>query len=171
MASESNQPTPYATSHATPELDRLRTMIGTLVGPELYGPILEGLPDALIIVDESGAVILVNQQAELLLGYHRSELLGNKIEMLVPVDVRNRHVRHREGFAADPRSRPMGVDLPLAARHKSGRDIPVRINLSPIVTSTGMYVAAVLRRREGADVKTGVGVGSGCPVEHGTGSG
>lgn len=133
---------------ATSEIDRLRHLIGNLVGPELYGPILESLPDALVVIDESGAIILVNHQTELMTGYHRSELVGMKVEILVPNDVRERHVAHRSGFVADPRPRPMGLEIPLSLRHKSGREIPVRINLSPVVTSSGLYVAAIIRRKD-----------------------
>jgi rsbT co-antagonist protein RsbR len=130
------------------DLERLRTITGQLVGPELYGPIIENLPDALVVIDEPGVIILVNHQAELLTGYHRSELLGSSVEMLIPEAARSRHVHHREGFVADPRSRPMGIDLPLVARHKSSREIPVRINLSPVVTSQGLFVAAIIRRKD-----------------------
>jgi PAS domain S-box-containing protein len=151
-----------------PELYRLHALLGDLVGPEIYGPIVESLPDALVVIDESGDMILVNRQAELLLGYHRSELLGHKVEIIVPEAARGRHIEHRNGFIADPRSRPMAVDLPLAARHKSGRSISVRINLSPIVASTGMYVAAVIRRRETLDAES-KSVAS-CPYPHSVGA-
>lgn len=130
------------------EIERLRMVSEQLVGPELYGPILETLPDALVVVGEHGEIILVNNQTELLTGYHRSELLGQKVELLVPEGARSRHIEHRAGYVADPRSRPMGIDLPLSVRHKTGREIPVRINLSPVVTSRGLFTSAILRRKE-----------------------
>jgi PAS domain S-box-containing protein len=135
-------------SVAAPELERLKAITGQLVGPELYGPILDKLPDALVVVAESGEIILVNEQAEMLTGYHRSEMLGQKVELLIPEGVRDQHVRHREGFVADPRARPMALDLPLVTRHKSGREISVRINLSPVITSNGLYVSAIIRRKD-----------------------
>jgi hypothetical protein len=74
-------------------------------------------------------------------------MIGKPIEGLVPDAARPRHVAHRESYMGEPRARPMGVGLPLAARHKSGREFPVEINLKPIVSTQGTFVSAVIRRR------------------------
>ncbi len=132
-----------------PSMQRLKELSETLVGPELYGRLLEALPDALIVADASGNVLLFNAQAELLLGYHRSEILGRSVDMLVPVASREHHVHHREKFAEDPRTRPMGSDLHLMAQRKDGSSIPVAINLSPIVSPQGVFTMAVIRRLHG----------------------
>lgn len=131
----------------SPELIRLRELTSELVGPELYARLVEALPDALVVVNAPGCIIIFNAQAELLFGYHRSEVLGKPIEALLPDSVRQAHEKHRERFAAAPQGRPMGIGLPLAARTKDGQDVPVDINLSPIMTTSGLCVAAVVRRR------------------------
>lgn len=128
-------------------LARLRSLTETLVGPELFGRLLEALPDALVVVNAGGEIVLFNSQAELLTGYHRSEVIGRSVDMLVPAMARDRHAGHRAGFAERPQTRPMGNDLPLAAQRKDGSEIPVAINLSPIVSPEGLFTMAVIRRR------------------------
>ena len=132
---------------ASPALERLRVLNEHLVSPELFYRLLDGLPDALVVVDSTGRVVLFNSQAELLFGYHRSEVIGREVETLIPEGARGRHVKHRESFADAPQARPMGTGLILAARHKDGREIPVSINLSPIVSTDGQYTSAVIRRK------------------------
>lgn len=126
-------------------MPRLRALAEELVSPTLFVRIVEALPDALIVVNDQGDIVLVNAQAELLFGYHRSELIGEKVELLVPEAKRAVHPQHREGFVADPRVRPMGADLHLTARHKSGRELAVKINLSPLMAPEGLFVSAVIR--------------------------
>jgi PAS domain S-box-containing protein len=107
--------------------------------------ILESAPDALVIVDGKGTIVLVNSQAERLFGYGREELVGQKIELLVPQDLRGVHVGHRDRFMADPKARPMGAALDLRARRKDGSEIPVEISLSPLGTTKGRFVSAAIR--------------------------
>lgn len=128
-------------------MEKLIALSERLIGPELMVRLVDSLPDALIVVDENRRIVLVNAQAELLFGYHRSELLGDSIETLVPEPLRERHVQHIEGYVADPRTRPMGGHLSLRALHKSGREIPVQINLSPLQAPEGLFVSAVIRRK------------------------
>jgi PAS domain S-box-containing protein len=107
--------------------------------------LLESAPDALVIVDGQGTIVLVNSQAERLFGYGREELVGQKIELLVPQDLRGVHVSHRDRFMADPKARPMGAALDLRARRKDGSEIPVEISLSPLGTTKGRFVSAAIR--------------------------
>lgn len=109
--------------------------------------LFEDAPDA-IIVTAKGTMVLVNKQAELMFGYHRSELLGQCVDMLVPESQgrRGRHPSHRQRFYADPRPRPMARDWVLAGQHKDGWDFPVEINLSPTPTSRGVMTIAYIRR-------------------------
>ncbi len=94
-------------------------------------PLFEVSPDALIAVDERGAIRLTNRRAEELFGYERNELLGHSIEMLVPQQLRARHEQHRAEYAKNPRVRPMGIGLELAGVCKNGSEFPVEISLGP----------------------------------------
>jgi PAS domain S-box-containing protein len=99
--------------------------------------IVEGAPNAAIVVDTRGRITLVNRAAEVLFGYPREELVGEPIERLVPEDVRAQHPAHVAAFRRCPRARPMGAGRDLYGRSKDGREIPVEIGLSPIETPDG----------------------------------
>lgn len=131
----------------SPELRRLHQLAEEMVEPELYARLIESLPDALVVVNEQGMVVIFNEQAELLLGYHRSEIIGGSVDALVPDALRERHAAHRASYATDPRARPMGIGLQLSARQKSGEEIPVEINLKPIPTTHGIFTSAIIRRK------------------------
>lgn len=128
-------------------LQRLRVLTEDLTSPELLVRLVDNLPDALVVVDRHGEIVLFNGMAELLFGYHRSEVLGESVDVLVPEGLRDRHACDRSEFIEEPRSRPMGHDMTLSGRHKDGYEIPVAINLSPLQTPDGLYVSAVIRRR------------------------
>ena len=118
-----------------------RAMAGVL----LSGDLLEALPDAIVAVDRDGTIIQVNSQAQELFGYHREELIGKKVEMLVPVSYRSQHKQHRQNFAEAPKMRRMGADLDLYGRRRNGSEFPVEISLSPVSTDDGMYVLSAIR--------------------------
>lgn len=107
--------------------------------------LLESAPDAIIIVDQRGHIVIVNEQAEKVFGYGRSELIGASVDMLVPNDVRAEHAGYREMFAAAANRRPMGHELDLIAQRKDGTVFPAEISLSPIASEEGLLVSSVVR--------------------------
>jgi len=111
----------------------------------IYQRIFETAPDALLVVDHSGYITLVNAQAENLFGYDRSELVGQPIEKLVPPRFARRHAEHRAGFMDEAGSRPMARAVELYALHKSGKELPVDIMLSPMDLDSQRVTLCVLR--------------------------
>jgi len=97
--------------------------------------LLESAPDGIVVVDGSGRIFIVNSQTERMFGYSREELLGQRIEMLVPERFRDTHLLDRQRYISDPHTRPMGAGLPLTGRTKSGEEFPVEISLSPLQQS------------------------------------
>jgi PAS domain S-box-containing protein len=107
--------------------------------------LLDLAPDAIVIADRAGRIVLANTQAQALFGYAPDELVGQPVEALLPDDLRARHVGHRQSFHAAPRTRPMGAGLDLAARRKDGTQVPVEISLSPMATPDGILVMSAIR--------------------------
>jgi PAS domain S-box-containing protein len=107
--------------------------------------LLESAPDGLAIADSQGRILLVNKESERLFGYERAELIGQKIEILVPERYRQYHPGHRDDFFGAARPRPMGVGLELFGLRKDGSEFPVEISLSPMKTPEGMVVTAAVR--------------------------
>jgi protein-histidine pros-kinase len=117
---------------------------GRVLGSRYRG-LLETVPDAIVMVNNTGRIVLINEQAEQLFGYRREDLLGKPIETLLPQRLRVGHVSHRTKFFTEPRTRTMGAGLELFACRKDGSEFPVEISLSPLKTEEGNFAMSAIR--------------------------
>jgi two-component system sensor kinase FixL len=111
-------------------------------GEERMRLAVEAAPNAMIMVNREGHIVLLNAQAEKVFGYAREELLGRSIEVLLPESFRAGHPGHRDDFHRAPSARQMGAGRDLHGRRKDGSEVPVEIGLNPIETPEGMAVLA-----------------------------
>lgn len=112
---------------------------------ERFKNLLENAPDALVITNTRGEIVLVNKQCQNVFGYEKEELMGKKIEMLMPDRFAKGHVKNREGFFSNPKLRPMGDEVALWGKRKDGTEFPVEISLSPLNTQGELLVSAAIR--------------------------
>jgi PAS domain S-box-containing protein len=115
--------------------------------PDLGIEYMKHSQHGVIAVNEAGHIVVVNRSAELMFGYHKSELIGQTIEMLLPDTLREKHKESRSGFISHPRNRPMGVGLALKAKRKDGTEISIDINLIPVPSVKGLITIAEISRK------------------------
>ncbi len=115
--------------------------------PDLkFMDLLESAPDAFVIVNAEGKILMVNSQAEQMFGYLRTDLIDMELEMLIPERYRFRHIQNRQHFFDKPKVRPMGANLELFGKRKNGQEFPVEISLSPMKvpeTNQVLSIAAI----------------------------
>lgn len=112
------------------------------LGEEQLRLVIDAAPSGMIMVNHAGQIVLVNTQIEQLFGYKRTELIGRSIEVLVPLNARDKHPDYRSKYFADPKTRAMGVGRDLYGLRKDGTEIPVEIGLNPLMTGGSRFVLA-----------------------------
>jgi anti-anti-sigma factor len=115
------------------------------ISPALFWQLIDTLGDGLVLTSHDGEIILVNRRCEEMLGYDRDELVGQRIESLVPFDLRAAHERYRAAYMQAPQARRMAERARLVALRKDGATLPVEISLSPVPTASAQFILAVIR--------------------------
>lgn len=136
---------PLKTEEGTMVMSAIRDITDRKKADQKFKDLLESAPDAMVIVNREGRMVLVNSQAVRLFGWTREELLGQMIEIIVPERFRRKHPGHRAGFFSQPRARSMGAGLELFGLRKDGSEFPVEISLSPLETEEGLFVSSAIR--------------------------
>jgi len=136
--------TPIRTSTGTMVLSAIVDISERKQAEEQFRMAVESSPNAMVMIDESGLIVLINQETERLFGYARGELMGKPIEILVPARYRPNHPRQRAEFMANPEKRAMGAGRDLYGVRKDGTEVPVEIGLTPIQTPRGAFVLSAI---------------------------
>jgi PAS domain S-box-containing protein len=136
---------PLATDRGLVVLCAIRDVTERKKAEAKFRGLLESAPDAMVIVGRDGRIQLVNARTEVLFGYRRDELVGERIEALIPEQFRAAHPAYRTEYLERPKARPMGAGLDLFGRRKDGSQFAAEISLSPIETAEGTLVTAAIR--------------------------
>jgi PAS domain S-box-containing protein len=122
-----------------------RNLNGNMEGDAKYRGLLEAAPDAMVVVDQAGEIVLVNVQAEKQFGYRRDELVGQKVKNIIPEGFAERLVSDATRSAADALAQQIGMGIELSGRRKDGSEFPIEMMLSPLESAEGILVTAAIR--------------------------
>lgn len=136
---------PITTEEGTIVSSAIRDITERKNAEKQFRGLLESAPDAMVIVNQDGEIVLVNSQTERLFGYERSALVGQSVELLIPDRFRGAHPGHRLRYFAEPSARSMGSNLELWGRRRDGSEFPVEISLSPLETEKGILISSAIR--------------------------
>jgi PAS domain S-box-containing protein len=136
---------PPSPTNAGPAVSSLQGLPSGIEESSVFRSLFIAYPDALLLVDQAGSIVLANPSAANLLGYAVGELVGLNVDALVPDSIRPRHAAYREAYGRAPRARPMGTQMELVAKRKDGSEVMVEIALSPLQSHGLPFVVAAIR--------------------------
>jgi protein-histidine pros-kinase len=136
---------PIATEEGTLVMSAIRDISERRKAEQKFRGLLESAPDAIVIVNRQGEIVLINSQTEQLFGYDRRDLLGKRMEVLIPQRYAGGHPHLRTSFFDSPRPRSMGAGLELYGLRRDGTEFPVEISLSPLETEGEVLVSSAIR--------------------------
>ncbi len=136
---------PLVIEGGTLRMSAIRDISGIKKAEEKFRGLLESAPDAIVIINGEGNIVLVNSQTEILFGYKRIEMLGKAAEMLVPERFKSQVPVRRGVFLAEPNVDSVGIGLELFCQRKDGTEFPVEVSLSPLETEEGTLISNFIR--------------------------
>jgi PAS domain S-box-containing protein len=144
MSNEHRDPPQQARAEKPLQDDRTSTLAPPITMAEVTA-LLHFSPEALVLIDAAGTIVLVNEQAAALFGYTRSELTRRSLEVLLPQRFQAAHVAHRLSYMSTPHPRPMETDLDLVGRRKDGSEFPVDVSVRPVLLKQALHVLGAIR--------------------------
>lgn len=111
----------------------------------IFHNLIEIMPDAIVIINHAGQIVLINRQTEIMFGYDREELIEQQLDILIPDRFQVVHKKHRIEYFKQPHTRPMGMGLELFGKHKDGSEFPTEISLGPFATKYETFVVSTIR--------------------------